>query len=310
MAEVFAIDAWEMVNSNWPNVETTDAEGNAALEPIFLISEDETSAEITPEHAHLIGTVAIVTLYNATQTLPAPDGEGPELAIPTGIYLLNLPKMSEIIGDGKLAEYREELIKRDLLARARKTARLHSTDGKALLENRMSALLAVAGRTSSGGEEKAFKIMFPALQGIIITQVSKMAERLKGAKQFGKARALIATYSKDRLNQNNMRLCFASATTAEALFPAMPQEQWEALLKLAIKSAGSFTVRPIVKGEDGKNLKDDEGNVIRTAEKIALDASLFRRWLDTRNETVIAEDDDDMGAPVFEGLTLQPDAAA
>lgn len=300
----FPIEPLDLIVDNLPTVEATAEDGTATAYTGWTPTD---AGGIVWDEAIVsqLGTVALVTIYEGEHR-PAPDAE--PLALPVAIYILNLPKPAEIMGDERLQDYRAELIQRDLLARARKLAKADRAGTTPLIRDRVSALLAAAARTG-GSPEKAFDAIFPVLQGLILKNVAAKVEALKNAKQVAKARLVADTFSKSRLNKDTMRDCLSSASAAVLHFPAMPQEQWHTLLRVAITYAPKHRVMKLVKDESGTTIKDtdpDTGKERARREPAPAPQSpaIFQTWLDTRDETTRTPE-----AVTLDLSDLTPDAA-
>lgn len=300
----FGIDPFDLIRDNLPTV--TAADETTGEEQTFTGWTPTEQGGIVWDEAILpqLGTLAVVTIYDG-EMKPAPDAE--PLAIPVALYILNLPKVSEVIGDERLTDYRSELVTRDMLARARKLAKADHAGTTSLVRDRVSALLAAAAR-AGGSPEKAFDAIFPVLQGLILKNVSAKVEALRNAKQVAKARLVADTFSKSRLNKDTMRDCLSSTSAATLHFPAMPQEQWENLLRVAIAYAPKHRVMKLVKDEAGNTIKttDEAGKerAVREATPAPQSPAIFQTWLDTRAETERTPE-----AVTLDLSDLTPDAA-
>lgn len=252
---LIGVDFWNIVQDNFPVMTDAGGEAYSAFGP------DETNLPAVAAEADL-GALALVTVYSA-ETVNQPEGE--PLAVPKAVYALVLPAVDEIKTDAKLGNYLQELLAKDLLARARRLARAHDADNTAhpLSRDRISALL--QSITARGGDpaKLAFKALFPVLQAVMLSQVGKAVAALKDAKRTADAAALNATYSRQRLNATTLFECLQSVEAAKLHFPGMAQPQWENLLKFAIAYAPKHKVRKPLRAEDGRTtLKDAEGKTL------------------------------------------------
>lgn len=287
LAEQLGLELADLLRDNLPTIEDTDEHGQPQTYPGFGYDDEAGALALDQSIAHAIGTVALVTIYDGT--IAAPDG-GEPYARPVAVYILNLPKLSEIITDSRLANYRETLLGRDLLTKARKLAKADYTGTSPVVADRIAALIAAASRAGSK-IGKAYDAIFPVLQGVIIQNVEAKAKSLSAAGQHAQARLIRDTFSKARLNKDTLRECLSSGPAAKMHFPAMPAAQWEQLLKLAISWAPKHKVNKIVRAEDGrtalKTIDPETGKETTVREWIDAPQSpaIFQQWLDTRNET-------------------------
>ena len=283
LAETFQTELFGIIHTNLPSPGQYE-DGTEA--PAIGIGEIDGRQAIQLANPDDAGTLFIITRY-ADPTSPGgtyqPDPTKPPLAVPQAVYLINLPKIEELETSKKLAEYRQNLIMRAMLANARAIAKGHAVDGRPLIADRIQALIAAA--TTKAGPEIAFKLMHKQLAGALIKQVQSAAARLKDAGKASSAAQLLATYSKERLSYDTMAECFSSAEAAKAMFPGMPQPQWVKLLDVAIKLAERCPFQSPVKGPDGKSIKGDDGKVIYEITYRTLSPEIFLTWKATRDNT-------------------------
>lgn len=280
-------DPWALTLDTLPTV--TDDEGNTVS---TLSMDGEGLPLITTDDK--IGTLALVTVWHdAAQSIPQASGE--PLAVPKAVYFLALPDFAEIVGSDKLKDYASALIKRDLLAKARKIAKAHDADADAapLVRDRIAALIAATASRAGDPAAKAFKALSGVLTAAIVTHVEKHAAALKANGRHADARMLLATYSRSRLNADTLQQCLMSEEAAKRHFPLMAQTQWENLLKFAISWAPKNRVSKIVKNPDGTNAKHIDpatGKETFIREEVAAPVSPvpFMAWLETRKERTLA----------------------
>lgn len=279
------IDLLSILRDNLPTVTGQDETGQDAVFSVYGLDDETGAFVLDGDNAPDLGSLAIVTLYDGE--IAAQEGE--PLARPVAVYLLNLPKISEAINDERLATYRENLIARDYLARARSIAKADYTGNSPLIRDRIAALIAASSR---GGSKigKAYDAIFPVLQGAILRNITAKAKALAEAGQHGQARLIRDTFSKARLNKQTLQECLSSAAAAKMHFAGMPQAQWVNLLKIAIAWAPKHQVQKIVKDEAGNNVKTIDAEtgkerVIRELVAAPQSPAIFQQWLDTRDET-------------------------
>ena len=300
-AEYFpGMDPLSILSTNIPDT-PTDAE------PVPALGIDDNGAIVLTDPT-TAGTLALITLYSAN-TIPQAEGE--PLAIPEALYLVNLPSHAELATAPALHEYRSALFNRAMLTAARKTAkahhenRKHHEDGsvtfsRPMATDRIAALIATVAR-GANAELAAFKIMFPVLQQVMLTQATKAAEALKARGRAGDAKLILATFSKARLSAETLKSCLSSRIAAENHFASMKQEQWQHLLAYAIKLAPACPVRVMLRDEANKPLKDAEGKTRYETRKTALSPTIFQTWMDTRDAVTLATADAE--GLTFDGLT-------
>lgn len=282
LANTFAIELFDILHTSLPSPGQLE-DGTPA--PAIGLGEIEGRAAIQLADETQAGTLFIVTHY-ADPTSPGgihrPDPTSAPLAVPSAVYLVNLPKVEELETSRKLADYRQNLIMADMLRKARAIAKGHAKDGRPLIADRVQALIAAASTKS--GPEAVFRAMHPLIAGALIKQVQSAAQRLKDANKNAQAAQLLATYSKERLSLPTMSECFASKDAAAASFPGMPQDQWVKLLDMAIKLSERCPFRTARKGPDGKSIKDDAGKVVYDITYRTLSPEIFLTWKATRDQ--------------------------
>lgn len=281
----------------------------------FELVQDETGAEysalsigMNDNGAFIAGTdadlsgrsFALVTVWDTDHTIPQPEGE--PLAKPQAVYFLQLPGVSDLISNPKLRPTIERIFTGALLTSARKIAKADITGTAPIIRDRVSALLNAAAAGSSA-PEKAWTALFPIIQATILDSVEKKAEALKAAGNVGAARALLATFSRARLDKATLKSCLSSEQAATALFPAMPQAQWLNILSFAIAYAPRYMAKVRVKDAEGNFIKDAEGHFVYTKQPCPLPPAIFQIWKDTRAQTV-AELDETTNTFTFDGLTV------
>ena len=297
----FGVSLFDMLHDNLPVL--TDETGTySSLNP------DEAGLPVLDDTALTsVGTLAIVPLYTDTEI--AQQDADPAL-LPRAFYVLSLPKVTEIIGDAKLADYRRALIERDLLARAKAIATRHDKDPAAapLIRDRISALIAVAGRNTAASAEKSFIALFPLLQAAILSNIGKKVDALKAVGHHAQARLVAATFSKARLNRDTMKACLSSTDAAKINFPALPQSSWVSLLNFAVAYCPKHQAKKRVTDDAGNVVKDAEGKVVYTREAMPLAPTIFQQWLATRDEQTAAAPE--LGIDLSDMGFTAPDASA
>jgi len=271
--------------------------------------DEETNAFAFTDPAAL-GSVAIVIHYKDKTTpgalIPRPEGE-PILA-PAALYLINLPKPGEILTSAKLESFRQAMISARLLSAARKLAKADAAGTAPLVSDRIAALLS-ASLTTAKSAEAAFTVLFPRIQAAILTRAREVAEQLAAKKMVKQARQFRDTYSPARLNREIMRECFASAEAAEYYFPAMPQQQWEQLLRFAIALAPKFRLAvPVKDPETGKSARQinpatGKEEIIREIVDKPQSPAIFQQWLSTRADARFDASADAGATLDFSGMT-------
>ena len=242
--------------------------------------------EIDPAAGDL-GKLAIVTVWNSDHTVPQPEGLG--LQTVSAIYLLQLPNMGEITTSPKLAGILNKLVDKAYLTAARTMARDHAKDPASapLNRDRIAALISATSTRAGKGPEEAFKILYPVLAAIILQTVEKKCAAMEAAGQAARAKSIRMTFSKARLNADTLKQCLQSADAAKDHFPGMPQEQWVALLKIAIEYAPKHLAKVAVKDDAGEYVKDGEGKRTYTKQAAPQNPLFFQICLETRDKTVL-----------------------
>lgn len=305
-AEYFPhLDPLSILATNIPDTMAQDENGASLTLPALGLDANGVIVLTDPASA---GTLALVTLYT-TASQPQPEGE--PLAIPDAIYLVNLPSHAELASAPALHEYRAALFNRAMLSAARKLAKTHHenrktdeagnvTYGRAMATDRLAALISTVAR-GANADLLAFKVMFPVLQQVMLTQAAKTAETLKVKGRAGDAKLVLATFSKARLSAETLKACLSSRIAAENHFASMKQEQWAHLLDYAIRLAPACPVRVMQRGPDNKPLKNAEGKTIYETRKTALSSTIFQTWKDTRDAVTLATAGTE--GLTFDGLT-------
>jgi hypothetical protein len=303
IAEVFGFDPLTEEQNGAPVFRTnltadTATDENGEAYEIPPIGEDESGALVFADHTRG-NNLAIVTLYEGQHQ---PDPSEQPLAIPRAVYLVALPTLDTMKGERRLAEYMRALVAKDQLSQARKIAKRDHEQKARLVADPVAQLIAAAASASGSATEKAFKIMFPGIQHMLVSRAETAAERMKSAGQHANARLILATYSKSRLSRTTLKECFESAEAAEHHFPSMPQEQWVTILRKLAEMAPDFPVSVIQRDEAGKSLKDDEGKVVRRIEKQALSPTFYLDAIANRDAKPLELDD--APALTFDGLSM------
>jgi len=300
LADTFALDLSEILQTNIPAVDYTDPETGETTAYAQVGLNDENLWQIVAP-ASDIGTLALVTVYS-DRTISQP--EGAPLAIPSALYLINLPTADDMFSNTRLTAARDELMRRHALAAARKIAKLANTGQAPLVADRVAQLLTVTGTGSAAKLESAFNVMWRGIQGVILDQVDKLAEALKANGKHAKAREVKAVFSTSRLSKDILRACFQSKTAAEYYFPSLPQAQWENLLRRAIKSAPSFAPVMIVKDANGKATRNAAGEIVRAKVSKPQSPAIFQQWLATRDTAGFTAQTGSEAELSFDGLSI------
>lgn len=306
MADTFTIDLADILETNLPPVQTTDETTGETVTyaPVGMNEDGQWLLDADPAQ---LGTLALVIHYDSAVTVPAASGE--PLATPTKAYLINLPSGRELFTDSKLTEARDKLLSAHFLASARKIAKAHAGGETQLVIDRTGALLSVTGRGGAAKLEAAYSVMFKSLQQVILLQAKQLSAKLRERSQHAKARDIENVFSASRLNKADLRAAFSSKAAAEALFPSLPQAQWEALLRMAIDAAPRFAPRMPVKDPNDptgrKTLKDAEGKTVTQIVPKPQSPVVFSQWLATRDQADWTPPTaDDSTAITFDGLSL------
>lgn len=302
LADNFAVDLADIIKTNLPTVTETDEDGTETV--YATIGQDEAGLWTIEADAADIGALVLVTVYDPVKSTQ-PDPTQAPLAVPTTVYLLNLPNAVDMFNNVKLTEARDELVTRHMLAAGRKIARMDQTSEAPLVVDRSAALLTVTGRGGANKLEAAFNIMFKAIQHVILSQAKTLASRLREAGKAAKARDIENTFAASRLNKATLKAAFQSKEAAEYHFPSLPQAQWEALLKMAIQAAPNFAPLVPVKDEaSGKPLKNAEGKTVTQKTPKPQSPAIFQQWLATRDAASFDQPSDDLPALQFDGLDI------
>lgn len=280
-----SLDILDILRDNLPTITAPDENGNETVYPVYGFDPETDALVMDADSGADIGTLAIVTMYDGE--IAAREGE--PYANPVAVYLLHLPKIAEALADDRLATYRENLIARDYLARARAMAKADYSGNSPLIRDRIAALIAASSRGGSK-QGKAYDAIFPVLQGAILRNITAKAKQLAENGQHAQSRLIRDTFSKARLNKQTMQECLSSAAAAKMHFAGLPQEQWVTLLKIAIAWAPKHQVNKIVKDETGANVKEidtetGKERVVRELVAAPQSPAIFQQWLDTRDET-------------------------
>ena len=294
IAEVFGTDILTTEGAFKTNLPNVEIDGETF--PALGLDEENNLVFSDPES---IGNLGLVTIYEGEAR---PDPEQPPLAVPRVVYLVNLPTTHELTTDKKLSGYLEALVKKDQLTRARAIAKRDHEQKAPLVADRVAQLIAAAASTSGNATEKAYRVMFPTLQNMIVKQATSAADRMKQAGKAAQARMILAVYSRQRVSRDTLKECFQSAEAAAHHFPQMPQEQWITILRAAAQLAPSCPVSTIVKDDEGNTVKDAEGKAVRKVERVALSPAFFLDCIATRDQRALELDE----APAisFEGMTM------
>lgn len=287
-------DPTELVRDNFPTV--TDDEGTyssltLAFDPDYCMASAEVPSDTD------LGTIAIVTHYSTTAEQPRPEGE--PLAVPTAVYVLSLPSMPEMLASAKTRPIVETILGKALLGAARKIAKMDADGTAPLARDRVSALITASTRSASS-IESAFKLLFPVIQAAILDNVAKKAAALEAAGRKADKRHLEATFNRARLDRVSLKSCLSSEQGARVLFPAMPQTQWDNILRFAIAYAPRYQHKVAVLNDDGTKRKDEHGKIIYTREHKPQSPAIFQQWLDTRAQQIA--DVNDAASFTFEDM--------
>lgn len=292
--------AFDLLRDNLPTIITDEGEQTSLIVNIVEGTTPGTTAlEASIAEGVTVGSLAVVTLWNREAPIAQPTGE--PLATPTALYLLALPAMQEMLTSAKVRGSVEKILSAAMLSAARKVAKSDAGGTAPLSRDRFQLIL---NATAKAGEaERAFTAIFPVLQAAILLSVSKKADALRNSGNTGAARNLEATFSKARLDKDTLKACLSSEAAAKIMFPAMPQSQWENMLKFAIAAAPMHKKRVAVKDPTtGKSAKDADGKVIYETFPDPQPTAIFQTWMETRSQQIA--DMDDNSTFTFEGLTV------
>lgn len=294
IAEVFGTDILTTEGAFKTNLPNVELDGETF--PALGMDEEGKLVFADPDS---IGHLGLVTLYEGEAR---PDPEQPPLAIPRVVYLINLPNTRELTTDKKLSDYMTALVKADQLKRARAVAKRDHEQKAPLVADRVAQLISAAASATGKSTERAYRVMFPTLQNMIVNQAAAAADRMKQAGKAAQARMILAVYSRQRVSRDTLKECFQSAEAAAHHFPQMPQEQWVTILRAAAQLAPSCPVSTIVKDDNGQTVKDADGKAVRKVERVNLPSTFFLDCIATRDERALELDE----APAisFEGMTL------
>jgi len=305
MADLFAIDLADLINTNIPtDTETDEATGETTFYPVIGYDEqDNLAISADPE---TLGAIVVIIEYGPETEFVQIAADQPPLAVPKAVFLLNLPNAADMFGSVKLHDARDDLLRRHLVAAGRKIARAHNTGEAPLVVDRIAALLTVTGKGGANRLEEAFNVMFRALQHSVLAQAKALVERLRTQNQHARARDVSHVYTAARFNKANVRQSFASRAAAEHHFPTLPQKQWENLLRAAIQGAPKFAPPIGQRDEAGKLLKDAEGKTVYKVTPKPQSPAIFQQWLATREQAIFQQPAADDMTPVadFAGLTI------
>lgn len=272
-------DPLDLIRDNLPTV--TDDDGTySSLTLAFDPGTGTALAEIPAEIE--AGTLAIVTHYGS-ETQPRQEGE--PLAVPTAVYVLSLPSMPEMLASAKVRPIVEGILSKALLASARKIAKMDADGTAPLSRDRVSALVSAA-TTSTTSIESAWRMLFPIIQAAILDNVAKKAAAFDAAGRKADKRNLEATYNRARLDRVTLKSCLSSEQAARVLFPAMPQIQWENILRFAITYAPRYQHKTAILNDDGTKRKDEHGKILYTRVLKPQSPAIFQQWLDTRSQQI------------------------
>lgn len=280
---------WDMIRDNFAGV--ADPETG---ELVAAFGPDETGAPAF-DPALKLGNIAVVIPANAwDMDNVTPQAEGAPLATPRAIYVVSLPKVQDTITSDKLRSFVSDLILKAQLTTARNVAKKNHTDpdGAPLVRDNILTMIAGATRGTGNPNKAAIKAMMPFAADVLLAVVGKKVTQLKAAGHHAQARQLAGTFNRARLNVQTMEECLSSKAAAEFHFGSMAQAQWETLLNYIIEQCPKHTIRKILKDDDNKTRKDEEGNTMYS-DPIPAPVSpvVFLSWLETRDEVEVTNDD-------------------
>jgi hypothetical protein len=207
--------------------------------------------------------------------------------------------------DPKLKNWLDIMLDRAALASARKIAKqlAAGAEGFSLSSDPVSQF--IMAHTSQASRERAFNVIFPAIQGYIMGQAAKRVAALKSAGKAADAKILASVFSKTRLNRDTMRATLSSQAMAEHYFPTLvnrnaePGQEgkiWDDMLTRFAAYAPKHKRKVLRKDASGNTVKrlDESGNEVSVYDMIPApqDPSIFLQWRDTRYE-VAAEVQED-----------------
>lgn len=126
-----------------------------------------------------------------------------------------------------------------------------------------------------GNIEATYKRMFTTIRKPVIAAIRQDP-------------ALANIYTEQMLNADLLKSCLMSQATADRIFPHLAPSSWNDLLRNCAKVAPNFTYMK-VKRENGKVVKDSEGNNVIEEVRVSLDPQIFLNWLAMRHESDEAE---------------------
>jgi hypothetical protein len=305
MADTFAIDLADLLRTNIPGMKETDPETGEEMEYPAIGLDEAGLIQIAADPASL-GALALVISYGPETDFVQPDPEAAPMAVPRAVYLLNLPSVADMFGNAKLAEARDDLMRRHLVAAARKIVREDEKGTAPLVVDRIAALLTVTGRGGANKLEEAYAVMFRAIQHLVLGQAKTLAKRLRDQNQHAKARDVEHVFTASRFNKANVKASFQSRAAAEYHFPTLPQAQWENLLRAAIAAAPKFSPLVPVRDAEGKLVKDAEGKTVTQQVQKPQSPAIFQQWLATRDAVAFNPPEDGGTVPTmtFDGLSM------
>lgn len=303
---LFGIDGPALLRDNLPTEPAQDDAGNTVDYSVLNLMDNSEATPDAPilafvpdEPRAALGAMALVTLWDKSDAAAIKQEQGDALARPVGIYLLHLPTFKELTTSAKLQDFLHKTVNAALLSTARKIAKADAAGTSPLVRDRITALINAQTNTAAKAEA-AFAAMFTTVQSAILGQINAKAEALKAAGHAAKARALLATFPRARLDKPTLKACLSSEEAAKLFFPTLPQTQWENILRFCIAYAPKFKAKVRAKDADGNQIKDAEGKIVYHIEPKPLPTTIFQQWLDTRKER-LAETPDD-ATFTFDGL--------
>lgn len=264
--------------SNFPQMQTADGPAD-----VFGWTEADNELGAAPVFAEGFkpGSLAIVPIYGEEA---AERAEGKPLALPSAIYLLNLPTIAQVGSAEKLRAFFNEIARAALKTSASRIAKAHSADPeKAPMLSDPVAMLLASLRPAR--KENAFKRMAPVTREMIIAAGKKRAEALKAAGQTAKATAVLAVFDRRQFTPDALEQALSSTAAAAQLFPRLPAEFWVKVLDSMITHAPNMKKEITVKDSDGNTITDDAGKPVKESVSAPVNPALFMGWKETRDET-------------------------
>ena len=210
--------------------------------------------------------------------------EGKPLAVPSALYLLNLPAAAALATDDRLRAFYDQIAQTAIKTSANRVAKGHADDAAKmpLLADPVALLLATM-RTAK--KETGWRRMASFAQALIVGIGKKKAEALKAAGRTSDANKVLHVFDKRTFTPDALQSALSSAEAAKALFPAIPATFWPDFIGALVKAAPNMKRAQIVTDDAGNPMKDADGKTIREEVSAPVSPAFLLAWLETRNET-------------------------